>query len=85
MFNYYQDLEVHGSTSSSEFCLKDTAAHEFGHAAGLGHVTYNTKATSGQGNCPSWYEYTMHTRRGRNYHGRESLECEDIWALDYKY
>lgn len=85
-FNYYYDWGAHGNVGSNEYCIRDTAHHEFGHAAGLEHVTYRSDETSGEGNCPHWERYTMHTPpAGYNTHGRENLECEDKWAVWRKY
>lgn len=84
-FNYYKFWRPHSNPGVGYFCIKDTAAHEWGHFAGLEHVQYNPNDTSGIGNCPHWVDYTMHTTLGTNTHERESLACEDKWALDYKY
>ncbi len=84
-FNYYKPLNRHSGCTSTEYCIRDAATHEWGHFAGLEHVQYRANQQSGIGNCPHWVDYTMHTTRGANTHERETLECEDKWALDYKY
>ena len=85
MFNHYYDWDLHGSTGSDEHCIKNTAVHEFGHGAGLMHVRYDPTRDSGEGNCPAWQPYTMHTGASANEHDQEVLECEDKWALEYMY
>ncbi|MDE0184597.1 MAG: hypothetical protein OXP71_03955 [Candidatus Poribacteria bacterium] len=84
-FNYYKDWKTHANKTDGYLCIRDTAAHEWGHAAGLKHVKYDPTKTSGIGNCPAWQDYTMHAGASPNSHDRESLACEDKWALDYKY
>lgn len=84
-FNYYKKWKPHSSPAAGYFCLQDTAAHEWGHFAGLEHVSYRPWQTSGKGNCPAWSEYTMHLSHGPNTHGRVTLACEDKYALDQKY
>ena len=78
ILNYYKDWEKHGYTSNPpKYCIRNTAAHEFGHFAGLTDV-YSA--------CTEYERYTMYGRNtGKNTHGKESLECEDKWSLDYKY
>ena len=84
--NYYYPWKKHGQSGTNKYCLRDTLTHEFGHAAGLIDVLYRPTETSGIGNCPHWERYTMHGRsQGHDTHGRESLECEDKWALWKKY
>ena len=86
-FNYYRPLKAHGTgnPNDSKRCIRDVAAHEFGHFAGLVHVEYQTNVVSGEGNCPAWVDYTMHTSLGPNTHQREHLECEDKYALEHIY
>ena len=85
-FNYYFDWTTHSNNTSGKYCIKDSATHEMGHAAGLDDVYYYSDRTSGEGNCPHWERYTMHGwSAGPNTHGAESLECEDKWALWRKY
>ncbi len=37
-FNYYKPWKKHANPTSGYYCIRDTAAHEFGHFAGLLHV-----------------------------------------------
>lgn len=85
-FNYYRSFKKHGTGTSNDgkTCIRDVAMHEWGHFAGLEHVTY-TGSNPGIGNCEAWKEYTMHTSRGPNTHGRETIECEDKFALEHIY
>ena len=77
-FNYYKDWKNHGNPDTTKNCLKNVAAHEFGHFAGLAH--------SSSAVCSAYAEYTMNSQIATlNEHKKESLECEDIWALNYKY
>ena len=85
MINPYYDWDLHGNTSSSEHCLLNTLTHEFGHLAGLEDVEYNPNNQSGEGNCPAWVDYTMHTGASANEHDQEDLACEDKYALAYVY
>ena len=85
-FNYYDDWSTHADSDDDKFCIKDVATHEFGHTAGLDDVYYDSTKTSGEGNCPHWAAYTMHGKSdGHDAHNKESLECEDKWALWRKY
>lgn len=87
-FNYYRTtLEKHSACTSSDHCVKDTAMHEWGHFAGLEHVEYKRgpSYSSGIGNCAAWEAYTMHKSLGPNTHDRETIECEDKFALEHIY
>lgn len=85
-FNYYHDWATHANRQSGKYCIRNTATHEMGHAAGLDDVYYYPSEPSGEGNCPHWERYTMHgISGGPNTHNKISLECEDKWALWRKY
>ena len=76
--NYYLDWDDHGDTSSTELCVKNVMAHEFGHFVHLNDAPENV--------CNVTYkEYTMCCKTKPDEHKKESLECEDIWALYKTY
>ena len=39
-FNYYHDWATHANRQSGKYCIRNTATHEMGHAAGLDDVYY---------------------------------------------
>ncbi len=57
-------------------CMRNTLSHEFGHFAGLRDV-YVTQ-------CSEYQRYTMNGATNQN-HDKETLECEDKFALHHKY
>ncbi len=86
MLNKYYDWDLHGSTSSTEVCLLNVLMHEMGHGAGLDHVEYDPDdPNQGHGNCSEWAHYTMRAGSAENEHDKETLSCEDKWALLYTY
>ena len=79
VLNYNLDWEQHGQTSDYEYCIRNTATHEFGHYVLLWDLLPSH-------NCSEYERYTMWGRNmGWNTHGKESLECEDKWAVEYMY
>lgn len=78
ILNYYMDWEKHGYTSNPpKFCIQNTAVHEFGHWVEL-YDLYDA--------CEEYERYTMYGRNtGRDTHDKESLECEDKWAVEHIY
>ena len=82
-FNYYKPLNTHQNASSTQYCIRDTASHEWGHLAGLDHIT---RDDANEDNCEAHYQYyTMYSRVWKGYHLKESLECEDKWAHHKNY
>ena len=84
-FNYHANLSTRDDYNPGDQCIRSVATHKFGHFAGLVHVKYQTNVVSGEGNCPVWVCYTMHTSLGPNTHQREDIECEDKYALEHIY
>ena len=82
--NYYAPFDRHDYVSSNEVCIREVMAHEWGHFAGLGHIT---TAQASADDCGAIYiRYTMWAHMsGLQPHARESLECEDKYALYYIY
>lgn len=75
--NYYKLWRAHGTPlTGSYFCMRNTLTHEFGHFAGLRDV-YDTQ-------CSEYVHYTMNGEPAHN-HDKESLACEDKYALEHKY
>lgn len=82
MFNYYIDYVVHAQIGSNpnKYCLTAMAAHEFGHFAGLEDAR--------PGFCDTEYsKYTMYKTpyKGTKNCKKETLECEDKFALHHTY
>ena len=84
-FNYYMNWDVHGQVGSDEYCIRNTAAHEWGHFAGLRHVYYNPDYDDSRWNCPLYVDYTMYNQSGTNEHNKEYIKCEDKYALKLHY
>ena len=82
--NYYAPFNRHGYVGAGEVCIREVMAHEWGHFAGLDHITVRQGIAD---NCTSIYiRYTMWAHIiGLQPHERESLECEDKYALYYIY
>ena len=75
--NYYKKWKKHGQQLTGSYhCMRNTLTHEFGHFAGLRDV-YTTQ-------CSEYAHYTMNGATAQN-HDKISLECEDKYALHYKY
>ena len=51
ILNYYLNWDYHNQTDNTEYCIRNTATHEFGHFLGLLDV-YNT--------CTEYSRYTMY-------------------------
>ena len=78
-FNYYKDYDRHHHTDYSEYCIYNVATHEFGHWVRL-------KDLGPSHDCDNPYaQYTMWKPIGKDEHKKESLRCEDKWALWYVY
>ena len=78
-FNYYQPLQAHATCQMNEYCLQATAAHEFGHFAGMDHVETVDGCVSHHSNYTMWEQQSIGSR------SLEDLKCEDKWALHYTY
>ena len=77
--NYYAPFDKHPHVGPGELCIRNIAAHEFGHFLKLNDL----KTTHG---CTTPYSrYTMWGYWTYADHDMESLECEDKWAAYYKY
>lgn len=81
MFNYYHPYRAHGQTVPGTICLRDVATHEFGHWVELNDVGDDPEEKG----VVAYERYTMYYYTRSNYHGRESLECEDKYGLWYTY
>lgn len=76
------------SEPNANLCLRDVLSHEFGHFAGLEHVDYRPDRNDSSHNCSEWADYTMMTQNGGTPYKdcrRETLSCEDKWALHTLY
>ena len=79
VFNYHNTngFKAHG-TVGAKHCLRNVAAHEFGHGIGLWHCD--------SGVCPPYASYTMSAdRKPPDTHSHEDLECEDKYMAWYIY
>ena len=88
LLNYYKDFTTHANRQQnpSHYCLLEVATHEFGHGAGLKDVYYEPSGTDSSKWCRDYRFYTMNGHApGGGSHWRESLRCEDKYALDQKY
>ncbi len=85
LFNYYQPFDQHGNVGTGEHCIANVAAHEFGHFAGLRDVYYDPEREENSTNCSQYTEYTMFGYASTFEHKKETLECEDIYALYLHY
>ena len=87
--NYYKPFKQHswsGWPDSSKACIKEVLTHEFGHAAGLEDVYYFSSRANAPDNSPDYAHYTMNGWSDPlGTHWRESLNCEDKYALETKY
>lgn len=84
-FNYYKDFKKHGQ-SGLYYRIKEIAVHELGHVAGLEDVYYDPDLPVSRTNSPDYAHYSMNGHfPSKNTHWRESLNCEDKYALDQKY
>ena len=77
--NHYQPLDEHDDVTSDEYCLLNTAVHEFGHFVKLHNLKRIHKCTS------SYQHYTMWGEAAKNEHKKEDLRCEDEYGLWYTY
>lgn len=83
--NYYKDFTPHSVSEATKHCLLDVLTHEFGHMAGLKDVYYDPDEDPSPTNSPDYDHYTMNGEGVVNEHFRESLNCEDKYALEDKY
>ena len=87
VLNYYKPFKKHGNwTTPLWHCLLEVLTHEFGHAAGLDDVYFKPHPVPVTTyNAPDRAHYTMNGTFTRGTHFRESLACEDKYALRAKY
>ncbi len=85
IYNYYHSFDTHTNVDSSEYCIQNIAAHEWGHFAGLRHVNYKSHLPISNTNCPEYVHYTMFATAGTGEHIKESVSCEDELALKDHY
>lgn len=83
VFAYNLNWYDHSSRGPGRLCIKEVAAHEWGHFGKLHDVTYEEKQ---EASCPRYADYTMYNAIIQsNTHDRETLECEDKYILYVKY
>lgn len=74
--NYYAPFNTHGNVGPDEYCIRNTATHEFGHWISLKDL----KPKANNTHCRDYERYTMWQPSAMNNHDKETLECEDKWA-----
>lgn len=87
VLNYYYDYTNHANAGSypAYYCTLDVLCHEFGHQAGLMDVYYEPSGSDNKKWCTHYQHYTMNGTSPGGEHFRETLRCEDKYALDQKY
>lgn len=88
LLNYYLDWTTHANRAANPtyWCILEVATHEFGHGTGLEDVYYRPTGDDEDMWCHEYQHYTMNGEQaGGGSHWRESLRCEDKYAVDQKY
>ena len=85
--NYYKAFRNHAQAVGTTYiCLREIVVHELGHMAGLEDVYFDPDPNApADRKCHDYEHYTMNGDYVAGDHFRESLRCEDKYALDQKY
>ena len=79
--NYYAPFDTHGNVDDDEYCIRNTATHEFGHWIALKDLKPKPNNT----HCADYERYTMWQPGAIGSHDKETLECEDKWGAMHVY